>query len=84
MNDINSVSNLVISTAVLFDVRCASCVSVIERRFNKEQAIDVNVNFVTKKVRFNYDGNLWDEVKIKKIMRRLGYKIANFVTEVNS
>lgn len=82
MNDTNSVNNFVISTAVLTNVTCASCVSVIERCFSKETGIAANVNFVTKKVKFSYDAKLWDETKIKQVMRCLGYNITNFATEV--
>ncbi len=84
MNATNSVNIFVISTAVLSNITSVSCVSVIEQHFNKETGITVNVNFVTKKVKFSYDANLWDKTKIKKVMSRLGYNIANFATAVNS
>lgn len=46
-SDIND--NFVISRAVLSDVSCTSCASVIERHFTKEDGITVSINFATKK-----------------------------------
>ncbi len=83
MNDKNNSDNLVISRAVLSDVACTSCASIIERHFTKEDGITVSINFVTKKAQFNYDPKHWNEKKIKKAMHKLGYDICQFETETN-
>lgn len=80
MNDKDNSDNLVISRAVLSDVACTSCASIIERRFTKEEDITVSINFATKKAQFNYDRNHWNEKKIKKTMHQLGYDICQFET----
>ncbi|TLF25409.1 MAG: heavy-metal-associated domain-containing protein [Spiroplasma sp. WSS] len=63
-SDIND--NFVISRAVLSDVSCTSCASVIERHFTKEDGITVSINFATKKAQFSYDPKFWNEKKLKK------------------
>lgn len=82
MNDTNVINDNVISRAVLSDVSCTSCDSVIERHFTKENGISVSINFATKKAQFSYDPNLWNEKKIKKAMHYLGYEICNFETDI--
>lgn len=79
-SDIND--NFVISRAVLSDVSCTSCASVIERHFTKEDGITVSINFATKKAQFSYDPKFWNEKKIKKAMHHLGYEICKFETEI--
>lgn len=79
-SDIND--NFVISRAVLSDVSCTSCASVIERHFTKEDGITVSIDFATKKAQFSYDSKFWNEKKIKKAMHYLGYKICKFETEI--
>ncbi|WP_342257455.1 cation-translocating P-type ATPase [Spiroplasma endosymbiont of Nomada ruficornis] len=79
-SDIND--NFVISRAVLSDVSCTSCASVIERHFTKEDGITVSINFATKKAQFSYDPKFWNEKKIKKAMYHLGYEICKFETEI--
>ncbi|WP_174480152.1 heavy metal translocating P-type ATPase [Spiroplasma endosymbiont of Danaus chrysippus] len=79
-SDIND--NFVISRAVLSDVSCTSCASVIERHFTKEDGITVSINFATKKAQFSYDPKFWNEKKIKKAMDHLGYEICKFEPEI--
>lgn len=54
-------------------MHCSNCSAAIERHFNKLEGIKVSVILSDNEGLFTYDDNLWDEKKIEKHLKSIGY-----------
>ena len=55
------------------NMHCSNCSAAIERHFNKNDDIKVNVILSDNEGIFTYDDKTWDEKKIEKQLKAIGY-----------
>lgn len=55
------------------NMHCSNCSAAIERHFNKNDDIKVNVILSDNEGIFTYDDTTWDEKKIEKQLKAIGY-----------
>ena len=54
-------------------MHCTNCSNTIEKYFNSKEGISVNVLLSDNEGLFHYEDSLWNESKIKKELKRIGY-----------
>ena len=57
------------------NMHCSNCSGAIEKHFNSKEDIKVSVNLADNIGTFTYDETSWDEKKIAKDLKSLGYPI---------
>ena len=57
------------------NMHCSNCSGAIEKHFNSKEDIKVSVNLADNIGTFSYDETSWDEKKIAKDLKSLGYPI---------
>ena len=57
------------------NMHCSNCSGAIEKHFNSKENIKVNVNLADNIGSFTYDDSCWDEKKIQKDLKELGYPV---------
>ena len=55
------------------NMHCSNCSMAVEKHFNKKENIKVNVILADNVGIFNYDESSWDERKIEKELKAIGY-----------
>lgn len=54
-------------------MHCSNCSTTIEKHFKKQEGIDVTIILSENEGIFLYEDNLWDEKKIEKELKSIGY-----------
>ena len=54
---------------------CASCAARIEKRLNKLDGVEANVNYATEKATLDYDSKLLNSDDLIKAVEEVGYKV---------
>lgn len=54
-------------------MHCSNCSMTVEKHFNKQEGINVNVILSNNEGIFTYDETCWNEKKIEKQLKKLGY-----------
>ena len=57
------------------NMHCSNCSGAIEKHFNSKEDIKVSVNLADNIGTFSYDETSWDEKKIAKDLKSLGYPV---------
>ena len=57
------------------NMHCSNCSGAIEKHFNSKEDIKVSVNLADNIGTFSYDETNWDEKKIAKDLKSLGYPV---------
>ena len=54
-------------------MHCSNCSMTVEKHFNKQEGINVNVILSNNEGIFTYDETCWNEKKIEKQLKKIGY-----------
>lgn len=54
-------------------MHCSNCSAAVEKHFNNQEGIKVVVNLADNEGIFTYDDTLWNEAKIEKNLKSIGY-----------
>ena len=63
------------SRVCISNMHCSNCSGAIERHFNNLEGINVNVILSDNVGLFTYEETLWDEKKIAKHLKQIGYPV---------
>lgn len=55
------------------NMHCSNCSAAVERHFNNQEGINVFVNLADNEGTFTYEDTLWNEAKIEKHLKSIGY-----------
>ena len=56
------------------NMHCSNCSASVEKHFNKQKDISVNVILSENEGIFTYDDQTWNEKKIEKQLKKIGYR----------
>ena len=59
------------------NMHCSNCSNTVENHFNNQEHIKVNVFLSDNEGIFKYDDAYWNEAKIKKELKKIGYPVSS-------